>query len=313
MDWSGIGWPLIATRAIHFAATAIVAGTLLFRVTVANPVLQSEGTAAESFRAQTLRVLGLGLAVTFISGTMWLLLQAVSMSGLPSREAISAGVLSTVLNETQFGQAMEIRAGLAIVLAGCLALDRTQWIAAAAALGLIASLAWTGHAGSTPGDVGNLHLIADVLHLAAAAVWIGGLASLILLFAAVRQAPAWALRASDATRRFSALAIISVAMLALSGLVNAWILVGSLRALLVTDYGHLLMLKLGFFAIMLAFAATNRFYLTPRLALPSGKRSQSETLDQLKRNSAIETVLGLVILTIVGVLGTIHPAIHLVN
>ena len=61
------------------------------------------------------------------------------------------------------------------------------------------------------------------------------------------------------------LAIASVAALLGTGIVNAWILVGSLHALLVTEYGRLLMLKLAVFAIMLAFAAVNRFWLTPRL------------------------------------------------
>ena len=61
--------------------------------------------------------------------------------------------------------------------------------------------------------------------------------------------------------------MISVAALIVSGSVNAWILVGSFRALLVTDYGLLLLLKIAAFATMIAFAAMNRFWVTPRLAL----------------------------------------------
>ena len=52
---------------------------------------------------------------------IWLLLQAVSMSGLPFGEAMTAQVLSTVLNQTQFGLVSEIRSVLAIILAVCLA------------------------------------------------------------------------------------------------------------------------------------------------------------------------------------------------
>ena len=122
---------------------------------------------------------------------------------------------------------------------------------------------------------------------------------------------AWASLARDATRRFSTLGIVSVATLLATGIVNAWILVGSFHALLVTEYGQLLMLKLGVFAVMLVFAAVNRFWLTPRLAVAAGEGPQLDALRQLTRNSTIEIALGLAIFAIVGMLGTLHPAIHL--
>jgi len=88
-------------------------------------------------------------------------------------------------------------------------------------------------------------------------------------------------------------------------------LVGSIHALIVTGYGQLLMLKLVLFAIMLALAAINRFWLTPRLGLSPDNEPQLEALRQLARNSITEIALGLTIFAIVGVLGTLHPAIHL--
>ncbi len=316
MDWSGAGAFLVLTRAIHFAATMVTAGTLVFRIAIARPVLRSEEAAAKVFRMQTGRVLWVGVAAAVISGAIWLALEAVSMSGFPFNEAMSAETLSTVLRETQFGQVTEVRAGFAVVLAACLIYDRVaaaDWLAVAAALGLAATLAWTGHAGSTLGAAGNLHLAADALHLAAAAAWTGGLVSLILLFAAIRRTDVWALLALDAARRFSILGIVSVVALVATGAINVWILVGSFQALIVADYGRVLMLKLGVFAVMLAFAAVNRYHLTPRLSISCSEAAQSEALGQLTRNSAIETVLGLAILAIVALLGTMHPAIHVVS
>jgi putative copper resistance protein D len=105
--------------------------------------------------------------------------------------------------------------------------------------------------------------------------------------------------------------MVSVGTLLVTGIVNAWILVGSIHALIVTGYGQLLLVKLVVFAIMLGFAATNRFWLTPRLALSSENDPQLEALRQLTRNSVAEIALGLTIFAIVGVLGTLHPAIHL--
>jgi putative copper resistance protein D len=313
MDWFAASGPLIAVRGIHFAATAVVAGTLVFRTVVAKPASPSELAVAKTWRAQSQRAVWIALAITLLSGVIWLLLQAVSMSGLPSDEAMTSQVLSTVLNETQFGVVTEIRSVLALVLATCLAFDRfppAHWLALAAALGLTVAIAWTGHAGSTPGDRGNLHLAADALHLVAAASWIGGLLPLVLLLAAVRRDdPARsAAVAGETIRRFSTLGMVAVATLVATGLINSWILVGSFHALLAAEYGQVLILKLVVFAVMLAFAAVNRFTLTPQLAAASGRDRRA--VRQLTRNSVVEIVLGFIVFAIVGLLGTLHPAIH---
>jgi putative copper resistance protein D len=316
MDWFGAGadGPLIATRAIHFAATAVVAGSLVFRTVVAEPVLRGEQALAKPFRRQILNIAWIGLAITIVSGVFWLLLQAAAISGLSFAEAMTSDVLLTVLNQTQFGLVSEIRLVLAVMLAAALAYDRSppaHWLALAAALGLTAAIAWTGHGGSTAGEIGMLHLSADLLHLIAAAAWIGGLVSLARLLAETRRDPAHAPFAEEVTRRFSTLGIASVGTLLLTGIVNAWILVGSFNALLVSDYGQVLTLKICLFVFMLAFAAVNRFLLTSRLALTAASEPQLNSLRQLARNSGIEIALGLTIYGIVGVLGTLHPAIHL--
>ena len=309
MDWSAAGAPLVATRAVHFVATAITAGNILFRAVIAAPVLHVDATVAAAFQTRAQWVSWFGLAIALISGVIWLLLQSASMSGLPLEDALTADVLSTVTNETQFGEVMIVRAGLAICVAACLAYERAtiaQWLGLMASLGFAVSLAWTGHAGATVGAMGYLHLAADALHLIAAAAWLGGLVPLILLLAATRRNTAIPL-ACDAVGRFSTLGIISVTTLILSGLINSAILVGSFRALITTSYGQLLLLKLALFAAMLALATINRLLLTPRLAQPG-----ASGLPWLMRNSSIELALGLAIFAIVGLLGTLHPAIHLV-
>ena len=308
--------PMAVIRAIHFIATAMTAGALIFRLGVAEPALRSAPAAAPVVRRQVLLVAWIGLAVAVASGVRWLQLEAVSMSGLPFNEAMTWDVLSTVVNETQFGLVSKIRFGLAIILAVCLVFDRLaplRWLALGSAIGVLAAIAWTGHAGATAGKMGDLHLAADALHLIAAAAWIGGLVPLALLLSVARgnQAFAWASLARDAAQRFSALGVVSVGTLLVSGIVNAWILVGSVHALFVTGYGQLLMLKIAVFAIMLAFAAVNRFWLTPQLAISPEDGAERKALRQLTRNSVIEIALGFTIFAIVGALGTMHPAVHL--
>lgn len=317
MDWLGTGLdgPLIVVRAMHFAATAVVAGGLIFRTFVAEPALRATQAAMTAVvRSQILLVVGIGLAVAAASGVIWLQLQAASMSGMSLGEAMTTDTLLTVLNETQFGLVSKFRTILAVILAVCLASDRhvlARWLALGSALGLITAIAWTGHAGSTVGEIGNLHLASDALHLIAAAAWIGGLVSLALLVAAARRNHlVWAALTRDAARRFSTLGIVSVATLLITGIFNAWILVGSFHALVVTQYGLFLLLKILLFTVMLAFAAVNRLWLTPQLAISSENDTLRKTLGHLTRNSVIEIVLGLTIFGIVGALGTLHPAIH---
>jgi copper resistance protein D len=311
-DW------LIVVRAIHFAATATIAGTLIFRMMVAQPALRLARPAAPIFEARILRIAWITLVISVGSGIAWVLLQAPAMSGLSFGEAMTADVIGTVLTETQFGLVSEIRFALATVLAACLAFDRlpgARWLALASAIGLVTAVAWTGHAGSTAGELGIFHLASDALHLIAAATWIGGLVSLALFLAAVRRHPAhgWAAAVYDVAQRFSTLGIVSVATLLVTGVVNASILVGSVHALLVTTYGRLLMLKIALFAVMLGFAAANRIWLTPRFADISREERKFDAVRKIVRNCIVEIALGLAIFGIVGALGTIHPAKHLMS
>jgi putative copper resistance protein D len=171
-----------------------------------------------------------------------------------------------------------------------------------------------GHAAGTIGKIGAIHLGADALHLLVAALWVGSLAPLLLLLRLARQCndETWAAIASHVTRRFSTLGLMSVGTLFVTGLVNSWILVGSMEGLVRTDYGRLVLAKIALFGAMASVAAVNRWRLTPQLSEPPATRPQIEALQGLTRNIGIEIVLGLSAFAVVGVLGTLHPAIHLV-
>ncbi|MDA9436460.1 hypothetical protein XH88_32645 [Bradyrhizobium sp. CCBAU 51627] len=298
---------MVATRAVHFAATAIVVGDVVFRSVIAAPPPRAEAGVVASRVIPTLRVAWFSLGIAVISAGLWLMLQASSMSGMPFDQASSSDVLSTVINETQFGQVIAVRLGLAICLTVCLAFDTrviARWPEFAAALAFAGSLAWSGHAGATIGETGYVHVAADALHLIAAAAWIGGLASLILFLRACCRSKAVSL-ASHVVGRFSIIGLMCVGTLLFTGVINTVILVGSVHALIVTDYGRLLVLKLALFSLMLMFALINRLVLTPRLS-----SFRNGAVGWLTCNSTAELVLGLIILAVVGILGTMHPAIH---
>jgi copper resistance protein D len=94
---------------------------------------------------------------------------------------------------------------------------------------------------------------------------------------------------------------------ALTGTVNSLFLVGSFDALAMTPYGRLLMVKIALFAAMVVLALVNRFRLLPRLRHAA---DPAMPLRALLRSVIGEQVLGLAILGVVSLLGTLPPAIH---
>jgi putative copper resistance protein D len=111
--------------------------------------------------------------------------------------------------------------------------------------------------------------------------------------------------AARAAKRFSPLGIASVGALLLTGLVNAWYLVGNVPALLGTPYGQLLVAKIALFLTMVALATTNRRRLTPRV-----EEHSAPALRLLTRNAVLEIVAGGAVVAIVGALGVAIPAAH---
>jgi putative copper resistance protein D len=93
-----------------------------------------------------------------------------------------------LLTETRFGR-LWIVGRCAVLLFCTLWLGRPRALTVVAAILLMGSLAGSGHAAGSPGATGDMHLVADVLHLIAAGAWLGGLLPLVLLFGlATRQA-----------------------------------------------------------------------------------------------------------------------------
>lgn len=123
--------------------------------------------------------------------------------------------------------------------------------------GIAATWALSEHAstGIQPG----LAMPVDILHLLAVATWLGGLTALLV---ALHKVPGIE---RAAIRRFSTVAFTSVLVLACTGTYQAWRQVGSWSALTGTDYGRLLLIKIGLVGTVVAIAYTSRKW-TSRLA-----------------------------------------------
>ncbi|MBV8119967.1 MAG: copper homeostasis membrane protein CopD, partial [Alphaproteobacteria bacterium] len=304
---------LIASRALHYASTISLAGVFVFVCFVATREVSPRLGRRLSLLAWT------SLALAVLSGTAWLLFVAAQMSGQPISVMVSQGVVGIVLQRTRFGQVWTARTALAFISAALLVLARGWrsrlrcWSGLAVAAGLLASLAWAGHGAATPGRPGDLHLTADIVHLLAAGAWVGALVPLALFLAEFRRnRQPLVPNAQRAVKRFSILAAISVTVLFVAGLVNTWFLAGSVPALIGTEYGRLVLAKLAIFVTMVTFGAVNLLRMSPRLApiTSAGRAIAAAAVDHLRRNALIEAGLGVVVLCIVAVLGTLAPGLH---
>ena len=129
----------------------------------------------------------------------------------------------------------------------------------------------------------------DFLYVAAASFWLGGLVALALaLMGAGDRAPM--------LRRFSNVALVSAAVLAVTGVIQAFAELSSLGQLWSTGYGRVLIVKTALLAALVTIGWLNRYRLVPRLSL-----------DGLRRSVAVELALFAGLVAAVALLTDLRP------
>jgi copper resistance protein D len=299
-----------AVRFIHFAAAMAAFGIGAFQLYAFADNVASNPARAELERTLA-RAMTASAVLALLSALAMVPCVAAEMAAMPDA-ALNPVILRVVLLATEFGHVWCLHLGFAVaLLALCLLPRRRGQIAAAtaAALLLLVSLGWVGHAVMDMGGVA-VHAVCQMVHLAAAGIWLGGLLPLGVLLRRVArpEGGSYILLARTALPHFSQMGYMAVALVALTGLVNSVFLVGSFTALVATPYGRLLIVKLVLFAAMVGLALLNRFRLAPKLRDPA---TPHLPLRALCRSVAAEQALGLAILAVVAILGTWEPGIHL--
>jgi putative copper resistance protein D len=307
---------LIITRAVHFGACLLFFGMFTFHVFTASVLTRRQPEIAGYWKARLRFFSFILLPLILASGTAWFALVAMTMSGQP----LQMDILKIVWIQTQFGTVWEIRLIFFIIATVAVAVSCflkpeapfqkfVAWFQLIVNGCLLGSLAWAGHGQeSSP-----WHLFADVLHLLAAGIWPAGLLPLFLLLQKSSDAanPAHWLSVALLVRRFSAISLAAVSLLAITGFVNSWFLVGSFSNLVGQSYGRWLLVKIVLFVLALQIAGVNLLLLKPRLAAEaSQQRYAGATVSLIRANVRFELILGLVIVVIVAILGILPPAIH---
>lgn len=304
----------LLARWLHLASSVFLVGgaTLLL---LAGP---TDRPTARRWESWILAAGGVLVLVALVTALVTVAAQTAVLESR-ARAALEPAALSRLLTQTQGGNVWLVRGGLLILLGAFLAIraeirDRADWRAARGQIALLGTLALGLVAGAShaaaaePGTAAAI--AADVVHLVAAGVWIGGLPALaLLLWLAGRAAGADARPyAVLAARRFSRTALALVSALVLSGLWSTWVQVGSVAGLLGTRHGRLLLVKLLVFAAMLVLAALNR-RLIPTLAGDAATVGRP-AMRRLSRFVASEAALALFVLAVVAAMTVTPPARH---
>jgi copper transport protein len=200
----------------------------------------------------------------------------------------------------QAGGALVAVVGFALAARGM----RAGWpLAVVATLVTAVTPALSGHAAGMAG-LRWLSIPADALHVTAAGGWIGSLFAVLVV-----GIPA-ALRLADDRRRsaaaalvhaFSPTALLFVGVLVATGVVAAWLHLGTLPALWESAYGRTLLLKVALFAGVAAVGAFNFRRVRPTLA--------DQGPATLRRSGTLELAVAVAVVVVTALLVAVPPPV----
>jgi copper transport protein len=177
---------------------------------------------------------------------------AGSLVALFTAEAWTAAIQSSLARSMAL-----VGVSLSLAFVSTLQPERAKGFSVAALILLGPAFALTGHA--SVAGVRWLSFAAVSLHVIAVCFWAGALPGLWYVLGPGRPGQ------KETLSRFSAAIPLSVGAMLLAGGYLAYVQVGTPAALLGTDYGKVLLVKLALVGTALALGAWNRFYLTSRV------------------------------------------------
>lgn len=295
-EWApAVRGPIQVAKFLGWAGLVLIIGPVLVLALLWPQRLSRRGPARLVWT-------GLGLVTASTLAGLWL--QAPYTLGTAIFD-IGFGDLRDVLGST-FGTVLLVRLGVlcaAAVLLRPLLLgsggESKVDLALLGVLGVAALATWplTGHPSASP--VAGVSVVVDTVHLAAMAVWLGGLVMLMAFL--LPQANERELGAILPI--WSRWAAAAVGALVLAGTTQALIEVGSFSGLWNTGYGQLMMVKVGLVAAVLAVAAYSR-----RLVRRRAPEDTTHTPRTLRRSVVVELGITALVLGVTAALVQNAPA-----
>jgi copper transport protein len=228
-----LSWSNLALRALFFFGVLAAGGASVFW-------LLTRRVLGDRIRAPLAHLLFFALLAAFLG---------------------ASGMIHGAPPGTRFLLVIKVAISIALVGGAAAALAPTipmlLYLAGACSLALLAAPTLAGHA-LDRGQPRVLAPVVDAAHIASAAVWLGGLLSLV--FVLPRASDEGSARAV-AVRRFSTAALVAVIVLGLSGLTRALTELSAVHQLWTTSYGQTLLVKTALFVPLLGLGWLNRTLL----------------------------------------------------
>jgi cytochrome c oxidase assembly factor CtaG/putative copper export protein len=244
---------LPVARTIFDLSAAGVVGALILACVALSPQKPEYNRALDVAAASA--------AVMTVSAAFTGFLTFLSVSGIPlSADQEFNAALVAFFTSISLGQAWLITTLAAAVLTiGCFAVRNQTALAFVTALSVFAliPLGQQGHAAGTAGH--DAATTALSLHLIFAALWLGGLVTIVLLKRSLDAG-----RLVPVVTRYSTLALICFIVVAASGYVSAELRIGTLQNL-ISPYGILVLVKVAALVALGVFGVLQRRYLIGRL------------------------------------------------
>lgn len=297
---TGSPWTLSLTRWLGYLSLLLSAGLVVFLALLLPPARD-----ADRSRARITRVMRWSAAVTVVSWMLAVPFTAMYQFG-GGLEILADGDTWAAVAAAEYAVSATVVLGtiLAATLAG-----RPPWAgihryaAVAAALLALGAPAFTGHTRAASPEL--LAISADILHLVAGGVWLGGLVALALALPdlASRRGPL----AAQVLARFSTVAAGVVVALVITGTVLAWRIAGSWAVLFDSPYGWLLLAKIGVALTAVLIAAANRFLVLPQIIEASRQKEKRAGVAILTRYIVAEAAALVLVLLLTGFLVETSP------
>jgi len=282
-------------RWLWFVGLALTIGSLGLRLIVLRGL-----AVPRALERRIVVASGLGAVISLQAGIAAFSLRSEDALQLPFSRFLY-GDLSPMA-ATRFGQAFVVMTlGFALVLALLFLawlLDRTDLLVPAFVLAVLfaGGLSWSGHDALDPGSSWKT-AIADWVHIAAASIWIGGLATMVGLV--WYGAPE--LR-RQAFLNFSRMATVLIALVLAAGTYLSIVRLPHLHDLWTESYGRVLLVKIGLVCFALLWGAFHHFVVAPAL-----ERADTGFLTRIGRSLAGESLVGVAVLLVAAVLVDSKP------
>jgi copper transport protein len=330
-------------RGLEYAAIALAVGGVAFLLICWLPAFgaaagvgeDSRRSAAHAFASRLRIVLWIAGAIGLVATAAQIVLEGAEAAGISGFSAMTKTIIEETL-QTRFGTVwgFAFLAWMGVVLlaplvtggsgdprtnlpavrerGGPLIRPLATLLIAPPLVYLILCPALSGHGSSQSPEILNFPV--NVIHVAAMAVWLGGLGALLLVLpAATRSAATPADRGrllAGPLARFSTVALAMVALLLATGLIQAYVYVRHLGDVVSTGYGRAVLAKFLLLLCVMAVAAYNRRDSVPQLeAIAERGESPGRPGVLLRRALRAEVALLAVVIGVTAALASYAPPV----